>query len=93
MATKTNKKTIPLKKVAPKKQVKTPAAYDPSKNYLWTPEDTFTLDGKEFAQLYNGLAPLANLLAPALHGFSVLQAKFEQGVAAGVIKEQETQQG
>jgi predicted transcriptional regulator len=29
------------------------AQYDPSKKYTWTPEDTFTLSGKEFGLILN----------------------------------------
>lgn len=29
------------------------AQYDPNKRYTWTPEDTFTLSGKEFGLILN----------------------------------------
>lgn len=86
MAT-TKKKTIPLKPTPKKKEPTPPPTYDPSKNYVWKPEDKFTFTGEEYALLYNGLAPLARLLAPAMGAFQVLQKKFEQEVTTKKIKE------
>jgi hypothetical protein len=48
----------------------------PDKNYVWEPEDTFTLTGAEYAALINGSRQQA----------AIIEGLFKLGVSKGIIR-------
>lgn len=69
-----------------------PPKYDPSKIYVWQPEDKFTLTGLEFAQLYQ--TAQAEILIPGgisvkqkMDVFKLLESIVIAAVEAGVATE------
>ena len=67
--------------------------YDSNKNYKWTPEDTFEISGEEFARLLHSFrvilaTPEAQNIILVNEANKVIEAKMQEYVEKGVIKEQ-----
>ena len=67
--------------------------YDPKKNYKWTPEDKFELDGNQFGQLLHAFrailsTPEAETILRAEKANIVVEDLMKKYVEEGVIKEE-----
>jgi hypothetical protein len=72
-------------------------SYDPSKQYTWDPEATFTLSGKEFGLWLNTIRGIVSSkeameIRMALECNSILENHMIEGVKAGIIKEMPKEQ-
>lgn len=66
--------------------------YDPSKKYQWTPEDTFTISGAEFALLLNSFRAIlsseeSQKVLLAQKASDVLENQLKIAVETGRAKE------
>lgn len=62
----------------------TKSKFNPNVNYQWSPEDTFTLSGQEFAFMYNFLLAKRNEINQQ---FMIFENKLIQAVENGIAKE------
>jgi len=70
------------------------AEYNAKKNYKWTPEDTFEISGEEFGRLLHSFrailaTPEAQNILLVNEANKVMEAKMQEYVEKGVIKEQD----
>lgn len=70
------------------------ATYDPAKKYTWTPEDTFTMSGKDFGLILNTVRAYLSSEEAArfqlmIQTNEVIEKLMIQGVEADIIKEVE----
>lgn len=70
------------------------AQYDPAKRYTWTPEDTFTLTGKQFGLFLNTVRSYLSSEEAArfqlmMQANQVIEELMVKGVEADIIKEVE----
>ena len=68
------------------------AQYDPNKRYTWTPEDVFTLSGKEFGLILNTVRAYLSSEEAArfqlmLQANKVLDKIISTAVEADIVKE------
>ena len=68
--------------------------YDSNKNYKWTPEDVFEISGEEFGRLLHSFrailnTPEAQNIILVNEANKVMEAKMQEYVEKGVIKEQQ----
>jgi hypothetical protein len=68
------------------------ATYDPAKKYTWTPEDTFTMSGKDFGLILNTVRSYLSSEEAArfqlmIQTNEVIEKLMIQGVEADIIKE------
>jgi len=70
----------------------TKPVYDPSKNYGWSQETIFELNGQEFGAILNTLRaivtkPETQELLKLVQSSTVLERVLARGVEAGIVKE------
>ena len=70
------------------------AQYDPAKRYTWTPEDTFTLTGKQFGLFLNTVRSYLSSEEAArfqlmMQANQVIEELMIKGVESDMIKEVE----
>lgn len=73
------------------------AQYDPAKRYTWTPEDTFTISGKDFGLFLNTVRSYLSSEEAArfqlmVQANEVIEKLMIAGVEADIIKEVETKE-
>jgi len=83
-----------MAKVEKNNKKKEVPVFDPSKQYIWKPEDEFVIDGKQLQQLYNTL--LGKAQDPAwvqvvneYESLKIMHELFARGVEQGIIVEKE----
>lgn len=69
-------------------------SYDPSKRYVWSPDEKIEITGQEFAMMLNAVRGVLNLPeAPAILMASkandIIDGVMERYVSAGVIKSED----
>lgn len=84
-------KRQPAKKAAAKTKVEqpTPTSYDPRKNYKWSQEHQFKLDGIGFAVLINQALIRKQEILKELEAIAVLESLLKDAVEKGDIVEAE----
>lgn len=81
-----------VKRKGEKVTKKTAPVYDPSKSYVWTPDDVFELNGNEFGLVYQALknevlVPGGTSQKQKVAAFDLLESILAQAVVAEIAKE------
>jgi len=73
----------------------TESVFNPQAEYNWSPDEVFTLTGKEFELLFNNIVAVVNepfsiaTTPKLLTMYKVLETKFKQGLESNQIKQGE----
>lgn len=63
--------------------------YDPTKSYIWQPEDEFNFTGGEFGFLFNSLLKEESEILRKLEMINLMKLKLKEAVERGVAIERQ----